>query len=196
MSRVPVYCAQCREPFQQAAEVWPKQCVACRHTEWGNPLPVTLALLPIHDQVILVKRNLEPGLGKWALPGGFVNHGESPEQTAARESVEETVREDLDGNVIYSGLSLAPSFFRHLHTHGDAAVNLTLMFYQAVGCERLIAEWCLGLAEQTESTERWNPEVQQIGLFSRREIVHLEIAFPTHEEVLSMWFDRPHAMHR
>ena len=41
-------------------------------------------------KVLLIQRDLEPFAGKWALPGGFVHVGESPEESARRELREET----------------------------------------------------------------------------------------------------------
>ena len=40
--------------------------------------------------VVLVKRRNEPYRGKWAIPGGFVEYGESVERAAEREAMEET----------------------------------------------------------------------------------------------------------
>jgi 8-oxo-dGTP diphosphatase len=42
------------------------------------------------DYVLLVKRGKEPYEGQWALPGGFLNEGESPSNAAKREALEET----------------------------------------------------------------------------------------------------------
>jgi len=42
------------------------------------------------DEMILVKRGNEPGKGKWSIPGGLVELGESLEQTVKREAEEET----------------------------------------------------------------------------------------------------------
>lgn len=47
-------------------------------------------LLPVDDGLLLVRRNIEPGLGKLALPGGYLDLGETWQEGAARELFEET----------------------------------------------------------------------------------------------------------
>jgi ADP-ribose pyrophosphatase YjhB (NUDIX family) len=65
-------------------------CVACGRIVYLNPIPSVAAILYREGRVLLVKRSVEPGLGLWCLPGGFIELGESLEQAVAREVYEET----------------------------------------------------------------------------------------------------------
>jgi len=42
------------------------------------------------DEIVLIKRKNDPFKGKWALPGGYVEYGESTEEAVKREVFEET----------------------------------------------------------------------------------------------------------
>jgi 8-oxo-dGTP diphosphatase len=63
-------------------------------TDYERPsLTVDIVIFTIKDnelKVLLVKRNVEPFIGRWALPGGFVRMDESLEDAAKRELEEET----------------------------------------------------------------------------------------------------------
>ncbi len=64
-------------------------CTVCNTVHYENPLMV-VGTLPVWDgQVLLCKRNIEPRLGKWTLPAGFMELNETAAQGAARETVEE-----------------------------------------------------------------------------------------------------------
>lgn len=58
--------------------------------KYKNPTPTTNIVIIKDDKVCLVKRKIEPYRGRIALPGGFVDYGETVEGAAIRESKEET----------------------------------------------------------------------------------------------------------
>ncbi len=65
-------------------------CPACQTIHYENPLNVVGTIPVLADgRVLLCKRNIEPQLGKWTLPAGFMELGETTSQGAARETDEE-----------------------------------------------------------------------------------------------------------
>jgi ADP-ribose pyrophosphatase YjhB (NUDIX family) len=63
--------------------------------KWSNPVPVSTILQPVSQNgkigLLILKRAIEPKIGEWSLPGGFMeNNGESAEAGALRELFEET----------------------------------------------------------------------------------------------------------
>jgi len=74
------------------------QCPKCRNEIeiYKNPIPTVDIIIEIESKgMVLIKRK-NPPYG-WALPGGFVDYGESLEEAAVREAKEET---DLDVRLI------------------------------------------------------------------------------------------------
>lgn len=55
-----------------------------------NPIVTVGAIIEKYDKILLVKRNTEPFKGRWALPGGHVDFGETAEQAIIRETKKET----------------------------------------------------------------------------------------------------------
>lgn len=66
------------------------ECPKCGHhfKSYRNPLPTVDIIIETMGGIVLIERKNKP-LG-WALPGGFVDYGESLEQAAVREALEET----------------------------------------------------------------------------------------------------------
>ncbi len=55
---------------------------------YKNPVPTVDIIIEIGDKIVLIERKNPPS--GWALPGGFVDYGESFETAALREAEEET----------------------------------------------------------------------------------------------------------
>ena len=82
------------------------QCPKCKNKieVYQNPIPTVDVIIEIGSKgVVLIKRK-NPPYG-WAIPGGFVDYGESLEQAAVREAKEET--------------SLNVKLVRQFHTYSD-----------------------------------------------------------------------------
>lgn len=64
-------------------------CDGCGTIHYRNPRLVVGALADWDGQVLLCRRAIEPRHGKWTLPAGFMENGESVEDAARRETLEE-----------------------------------------------------------------------------------------------------------
>lgn len=65
-------------------------CKSCGLEWYINPRPCNaIIIMNEKNAVLLTKRAFEPAQGKWDLPGGFVNLGETLEESVMREAKEE-----------------------------------------------------------------------------------------------------------
>ena len=81
------------------------RCTVCRRTHYQNAKPCAGALVEHDGRLLLVKRAIEPFLGYWDIPGGFLEADEHPRAGAIREVREETglAIEPIDLFGIYIG---------------------------------------------------------------------------------------------
>lgn len=110
------HCSFCGSKFKGGE--WPRTCASCGSKSYMNPIPVIVVLIPSGNGLVAVRRNIDPQKGLLALPGGYLDYGESWQEGGSRELREETGIEiepdDLslydvltapDGTVVIFGLA-------------------------------------------------------------------------------------------
>ena len=133
-------------------------CRGCGHIEYENPR-VVVGCIPVwEDKVLLCRRAIEPRVGYWTLPAGYMENGESLEEGAARETLEEA-----NAKVKIKSLFLVSN---------DDKNNLVKMIYAA---EMINEDHYPGI------------ESLETKLFTMDEIPWGELAFETSTEALKAW---------
>ncbi len=159
------HCSFCGGRYPDT-HTWPRTCATCGETTWSNPLPVAVVLVPVahpggRDGLLVVRRGIEPFRGELALPGGFIETGESWQEAAARELWEET------------GVRSAPEEVRLFDVHSSYRGRSLLIF---------------GLVPRLHPDEVPvpvdNPEVTEVKVLAEAS----ELAFPTHTLAMADYF--------
>jgi ADP-ribose pyrophosphatase YjhB (NUDIX family) len=65
-------------------------CVNCSFIFYQDPKVVAGTIFTFDGAIALLRRGVEPALGKWVFPGGYVDRGESVQDAAIRETLEES----------------------------------------------------------------------------------------------------------
>ena len=153
------HCSYCGAVFA-ADQPWPRTCAGCASISYVNPLPVAVLLLPVDAGVLVVRRAIPPRRGQLALPGGFIDQGESWQAAAAREMREET------------DITVTADEIRLFDVH--SAPDGTLLVF--------------GTAQPRRSFDlpafSTNVEVGERVVLARPE----PLAFPLHTRVVERWF--------
>lgn len=130
-------------------------CPECGYVAYENPKLVVGAVVGHEGKILLCKRAIEPRIGYWTLPAGYMELGETPEEGARREAWEEArVRLTLTGLMaVYS----------------IARISQVQLIYRAQFAEPGFAP---------------GPESAVVELFDWEDIPWSDIAFPTVEWAL------------
>lgn len=86
------FCPRCAAPMQTArrGDKPRRVCSSCHYVYYTDPKVGVGVAVVVDGQILLVRRAINPGRGQWSLPAGFVDQGEDPRASAARETLEET----------------------------------------------------------------------------------------------------------
>ena len=89
----PRFCPACGRPVESRTledDHRPRLVCPAGHVTWRNPRVVVGAVPVSGGRLFLARRAIEPALGRWTYPGGFLEVGESAQEGARRETEEET----------------------------------------------------------------------------------------------------------
>jgi ADP-ribose pyrophosphatase YjhB (NUDIX family) len=92
-------------------------CLACGFVFYIDPKLAVIALVPLNEGLVMVRRGIEPGYGLWVVPGGFVDVGEKVEEAVVRETLEES-------NLVVRVKSLL-NLFSYKHSRTVVAAYIT-----------------------------------------------------------------------
>ncbi|MFH1134564.1 MAG: NUDIX domain-containing protein [Pseudomonadota bacterium] len=133
-------------------------CELCGLVFYPDPKLAAACLVEKGGRILLVRRARPPEVGRWCLPGGFVDRGEPVESAAAREVVEET------------GLEVEATRLFGLYSYLDYPIVVAIFETRITGGEQRTSP------ESTE--ERW---------FTAQDIPWNELAFPSARDALGQW---------
>ena len=148
-------------------------CLQCGAIAYRNPLVLVSVVVTVGDQILLCRRAQPPAAGLWALPGGFMECGETLDEAAAREIAEET------------GIRLSPRELR-LHT---------------VSTLPEISEVYVGFIAKLGGFQNLvcGPECSEVRFFGEHAVPWAELSYPDVGEYLRVYFREcrtgQHAIH-
>ncbi|HEX9207921.1 MAG TPA: NUDIX hydrolase [Steroidobacteraceae bacterium] len=98
------FCSNCAHPVslrQPEGDHLPRYvCEACGTVHYQNPKLVVGCVPEFDGRILLCKRAIEPRLGYWTIPAGFMENGETTQDGARRESFEEALAEVEIGSLL------------------------------------------------------------------------------------------------
>lgn len=86
-------------------------CPQCGRIHFIDPKVAVAVVIEKAGQLLLIQRGVNPALGLWSFPAGFVDGGEDPARAAEREGLEET-------NLVVRATRVLDVFFRATPTEG------------------------------------------------------------------------------
>ncbi|MCA8902992.1 MAG: NUDIX domain-containing protein [Hyphomonas sp.] len=124
-------------------------CTHCRFIDYVNPKIVAGSVVTKDGKILLCKRAIDPRKGYWTLPAGFMEEGESVEEAAQREAMEE------------------------------ACAEIRIDQLLAVYSVPRIAQVQIMFRAELMSDIAAGPESLEVGLYDWKDIPWSELAFPT-----------------
>ncbi len=143
------FCPRCGGPLERrllkASEPERPVCARCGFIFYIDPkIAVGTIIERESGGLVLVRRAIEPGYGKWVFPGGYVDRGETLPSAAIREAREEC------------GLDVRLDALVNVYSYAGRAPVIVVYAATAVGGTVCVDDECLEAAEFTAATIPWD----------------------------------------
>lgn len=135
-----------------------RMCAKCDFIDYVNPRIVVGSVATWEDKILICKRAIEPRLGFWTLPAGFMENGETVEDAARREAQEEAC--------------------------ADLEIERVLAIYSIPRISQVQIMFKAKLANLDIAP---GPESQEVNLVTWDEIPWKDMAFPSAVWALKQW---------
>lgn len=136
-------------------------CGACGFVFYLDPKVAVGAICRSGEGIVMLRRGIEPALGKWVFPGGYVDRGETLETAARREAREEV--------------------------HAEIRLTRLLNVYSYEGRPVIVVVYA---AEVVGGDLRSGDEALEVRVFRREQIPWDDLAFQSTREALRDYFAR------
>jgi ADP-ribose pyrophosphatase YjhB (NUDIX family) len=98
------FCSHCGQPVSQLVPEGDHRlryvCTGCGQVHYQNP-KIVAGCVPEHEgRILLCRRAIEPRRGYWTIPAGFMENGETTQDAARRESLEEALADVEIGSLL------------------------------------------------------------------------------------------------
>ena len=158
------FCSNCAEPVTlrvPPGDTLPRYvCDGCHVIHYQNPRLVVGCIVEWEDRILLCRRAIEPRIGLWTVPAGYMENGETTFEGAIRETLEEA----------NARVEIGPLFALYNIPH----INQVYILFRA----RLL-----------DPDIRAGAETLEVGLFAEPDIPWDEIAFATVRNTLTHYYN-------
>ena len=143
------FCPRCGGAFERRilkpTEPERLVCTRCSYVFYLDPkIAVGTIIRSDSQRIVLVRRAIEPGYGKWVFPGGYVDRGETLVAAAMREAREEC------------GLDVRIDGLVNVYSYAGRAPVIIVYAATATGGSLCIDDECLEAAEFEPEDIPWN----------------------------------------
>ena len=160
------YCPECGATLERRVVAGEERrhwfCRSCQAPRHDHPLLVVTCFVACGQRLLWVQRELEPKRGLWAIPGGFLESGETLAEGAARELGEE------------AGIWLPPQRLELYMTGSITFINQVYVAFRAA-------------VDTPDCTP--GPESRACGFFSREDCPWDEVAYPEVNDSIRQVYD-------